>query len=92
MHKKEFSFLAVLEKEAVHKVEAQLGDPIQKPVMSGLEKLPSQREILSKAIEFSKRTLSIVHRPEKMGGPYTLTVPPWWGIQLCQDGNGTTRS
>lgn len=52
---------------SIAQVEAQPRDPIQKPVISGLDKLPFQWKILSKIIELSKRTFSTVHKQETMG-------------------------
>lgn len=52
---------------SIAQVEEQPSDPIQKPVISGLDKLPSQWKILSKIIEFSKRAFSTVHKQETTG-------------------------
>lgn len=41
--------------------EAQPRNPIQKPVILVFDRLPYQGKLLSKIVEFSKRTFSRVH-------------------------------
>lgn len=49
-------------------VKAQPRGTMQKSVISGLDKLPSQRKTLSKVIDFSKRTSSMSHKQETKRG------------------------